>query len=117
MVGRLEVAFLVVEEIELFGPEDFEISYSDGFAIISSTERKSYPAEEEESGNLYFLDLNQIEDLKPINLTPHITFKFAPHGLSLFKLDSTYIIKVINHTNQGHSIEEFELFNQLKSVT
>jgi arylesterase/paraoxonase len=102
----------VIRQIDLFGPEDFEISYVDSFAIISSTERKKYPPKEEEFGNLYFLDLKQEQENNPLNLTEHLPFKFSPHGLSLFKLDSTYLISVINHANNTHSVESFELFKR-----
>lgn len=101
----------VITELEIYGPEDLEISFADSFAIISSTERKEYPPKEEESGDLYYLDLRDPSDLSPINLTSELKFKFAPHGISMIKMDSLYLLKVINHTSEGHSIEVFEFWD------
>lgn len=99
-------------ELTIMGPEDVEVSYDDSFAIISSTGRKKYPPEEEESANLYLLELEKMESPEAVLLTADLSFPFAPHGLSLLKMDSTYLVKVINHTDEGHSIEVFELFKK-----
>ena len=102
----------LVAELNLKGPEDFAISYVDSFLLISSTERKKYPPEEEESGSIFILNLKSQDQFSVLNLTTGLAFPFAPHGISMLKKDSTYLVKVINHTEIGHSIEIFELFNR-----
>lgn len=49
-------------------------------------------------------------NIKP--LTSSFKKPFAPHGISMFKKDSTYKIMAINHTLSGHSIEVFSLQNK-----
>jgi len=79
----------VLKEIKLKGAEDITISKIDSFAIISSTDRKSFPNFKQEYGNLYFLNLkNKKYDL--INLTKNFKTPFAPHGISIFKKDSLH---------------------------
>ena len=57
--------------------EDITISKKDSFAIISSTERKSFPNFKQEYGNLYFLNLkNKKYDL--INLTKNFKTPCTP---------------------------------------
>ena len=98
----------VLKEIKLKGTEDITISKKDSFAIISSTERKSFPNFKQEYGNLYFLNLkNKKYDL--INLTKNFKTPFAPHGISIFKKDSLHVIAAINHTSNGEFIEIFHL--------
>lgn len=101
----------VHKEIALWGAEDITISRTDSFAIISSTKRNTYPPEEEERGDLYFMDLKN-EDFEVQKLTGDITRAFAPHGISLFQTsDSTYQLAVISHPGEGHAIELFKLQN------
>lgn len=102
----------VYKKIPLWGAEDITISRTDSFAIISSTKRNTFPAVEEERGDLYFMDLKN-ENFEFKKLTEDITRAFAPHGISLFKIsDSSYQIAAINHTLDGHSIEIFRLENE-----
>lgn len=101
----------ILKRIAISGAEDITISRIDRFALISSTDRKVYPPTEEEKGGLYFIDLNS-EELDPVLLTARFKKAFAPHGISLQKLDSTYQVMAINHTNNKHSIEVFELNNK-----
>ncbi len=106
----------VLTEIAVKGAEDITISQSDSFAIISATDRQIYPPKQEEKGNLYFVDLNS-KAFSPELLTSDLDFPFAPHGISMLKQDSTYLIMAINHTSNEHSIEVFELFNnELKYI-
>ncbi len=101
----------IVKKIPLAGAEDITISYIGSFAIISATARQSLPRTKEEFGGLYYLDLKS-EAYTPIHLTSNFKKPFAPHGISMIKLDSTYKIMAINHTPTGHSIEVFKLNGQ-----
>ena len=104
--------YQIHQKIALWGAEDITISRSDSFAIISSTKRNTFPAEEQERGDLYFMDLKN-EPFKVQKLTGDITRSFAPHGISIFQTsDSTYKVAAINHTEEGHSIEIFQLKNE-----
>ena len=99
----------ILKKVNLTGAEDITISKIDSFAIISSTARKSFPKTEQETGGLYFLDLNN-KNYDPIHLTANFKQPSAPHGISIFKKDSISIIAAINHTIEGEFIEIFELF-------
>lgn len=102
----------ILKKIPIVGAEDITLSRQDSFVIISSTERGNvYPAVKEEKGGLYLIDL-KTEGFEPLPLTTSFDKTFAPHGISLFKQDSTYLVMAINHTPQGHSIEVFELYKQ-----
>ncbi|MEM9847589.1 MAG: SMP-30/gluconolactonase/LRE family protein [Bacteroidota bacterium] len=101
----------LLKKVAIKGAEDITISSSDSFALISSTERRVYPPQEKEKGGVYLIDIAS-EDFTPISLTSNFEQDFAPHGISLFKKDSTYQVMVVNHTQQGHSIEVFELDGQ-----
>ncbi len=96
----------IVKKIPLPGAEDITISESDGFALISSTNRGVYPPKEQEHGGLYAIDLKNGE-FETTHLTASFLKPFAPHGISMIKRDSIYKIMAINHTPQGHSIEVF----------
>ncbi|SUZ64889.1 uncharacterized protein METZ01_LOCUS17743 [marine metagenome] len=98
----------IFKKINLTGAEDISISKIDSFAIISSTNRKSFPNTEQETGGLYFLDLKN-KNYDPIHLTENFKKPFAPHGISIFKKDSVNVIAAINHTKEGEFIEIFEL--------
>ena len=98
----------IFKKINLTGAEDISISKIDSFAIISSTNRKSFPNTEQETGGLYFLDL-KTKNYDPIHLTENFKRPFAPHGISIFKKDSVNVIAAINHTKEGEFIEIFEL--------
>lgn len=101
----------ILKKIELSGAEDITISQVDSFAIISATDRQKLPPVEEEKGGLYYVDLkNKAYD--PIHLTANFKKPFAPHGISIFKTDSTYKILAINHTPKGHFIEVFKMQGQ-----
>lgn len=98
----------LVKKIELAGAEDIMISISDEFALISSTARKKLPTNEEEFGGLYYLDL-KTGNYTIKKLTDDFKKPFAPHGISMLKVDSTYKIMAVNHTPNGHSLEVFRL--------
>jgi len=96
----------ILKKVPLPGAEDITISYIDSFAIISSTKRAVYPPKDKEYGGLYFLDLKN-EDFTPLHLTANFDKPFAPHGISMFRKDSTYTIMAVNHILNKHSIEVF----------
>jgi len=102
----------ILKKIAIPGAEDITVSLVDSFALVSSTKRMIYPPSEEETGGLYFIDLKK-DDLEPILLTGDFKGSFAPHGISIWKKDSTYQVMAISHTNGGHSIEVFELDGQV----
>ena len=102
----------IIARIALKGAEDIVVDQEGGFAIISATNRLVYPPTKPESGNLYFIDLND-EKFQPVNLTSKMELAFAPHGIDMMKIsDTTYQILAINHINKQHSIEKFLLKGQ-----
>lgn len=104
----------IIKEINLPGAEDITISKIDSFAIISSTNRKKHTNTKQEKGGLYLIDLIK-DNFTPILLTKEFTKPFAPHGISIYKKDSIYVIAAINHTTNGEFIEMFELKNKTLS--
>lgn len=104
--------FKVHKSIDLPGVEDMAVDYQEEFVILSSTERLGFPMKEQEVGGLYYLDLAN-DKFKVQPLTEKLNFPFAPHGIDMYKKDSsTYVIMAINHTLDYHSIEVFHLINQ-----
>ncbi|MCH3882862.1 MULTISPECIES: hypothetical protein [Tenacibaculum] len=98
----------IIKKINLPGAEDIVISRIDSFAIISSTKGRALPKVNYETGGLYYLDL-KTNDFEPIKLTSEFETQFAPHGISMIKVDSIFKIAAINHTEKGHTIEVFTL--------
>ncbi len=101
----------IVQKIALRGAEDITISQIDSFALVSATARKSLPKTQEEYGGLYYLDLKS-QNYIPIHLTADFKKSFAPHGISMIKIDSTYKVMAVNHTPTGHTLEVFTLNNK-----
>tara|TARA_B100000959_G_scaffold278083_1_gene335760 strand:- start:416 stop:1435 length:1020 start_codon:yes stop_codon:yes gene_type:complete len=99
------------EEIfEIVGAEDITM-IADGFALISSDDRRSYLNGNNIQGNIFLYDIDQ---KKLINLTPSLDFEFHPHGISTFGLDNGSIqVAVVNHQSDAHAIEIFSLQDQL----
>ena len=97
---------LVVKEYTIKGAEDITISHKEGLAFISSTDRKHFPSDEQEDGDIYLIDL-KTTTFDSQNLTEGLSFPFAPHGISILEKDSSIILAAINHTLEGHSIEFF----------
>lgn len=110
----------IIKKIALPGAEDIVVSRIDSFALISSTKGRTLPKSNIEAGGLYFIDLKN-DDFKPVHLTAGFKNQFAPHGISMIKVDSTYKIAAVNHTETGHTLEFFNLKGQtlthLKTVT
>ena len=99
------------EEIsEIVGAEDITM-IGDGFALISSDDRRSYLNGNNIQGNIFLYDVDQ---KKLINLTPSLDFEFHPHGISTLDLDDgTVQVAVVNHQSDAHSIEIFSLQDQM----
>ena len=98
----------ILKKVSIDGVEDITINQKEGFAIISSTKRKNLPPVEQENGELYLIDLKNIES-KPILLTQNFDKPFAPHGISIYTKDSITTIAAVNHTTNGEYIELFKL--------
>lgn len=104
----------ILKKVKLYGAEDITINYKDSFAIVSSCYRKPFTKVNDSKNGLYFINL------KDSTYTPHLltsSFKkeFNPHGISLFKKDSTYYVYAINHSGKNYqqqSIEVFKLENK-----
>ncbi|MFY0688353.1 MAG: SMP-30/gluconolactonase/LRE family protein [Cyclobacteriaceae bacterium] len=98
----------VILKLDIIGAEDFALSYADSFMIVSADDRQWKVNDREHHGGLYLVDLSSS------NPQPKFVFGgpgFFPHGLTMYKIDSsTYKVWVINHAD-GHTIETFELYN------
>ena len=95
--------------ISLPGVEDMQISYDDGFMLLSSDDRASRRDDKEKQGHLYYMDLTNTS-FEPIQLTTDLKIPFFPHGISMIRTaPQTYKVYAINHVNDIHSIEVFEL--------
>ena len=99
----------IIANLKLAGAEDITISLTDSFALISATDRAAKIRGEKETGHLYLIDLKK-PGYELINLTSSFPKDFAPHGVSMIKQDSSYKVVVINHTDLGHSLEFFQLY-------
>lgn len=101
----------VIATVKLKGAEDIMVSPSDSFLLVSSADRALYRDCGKMEGDLYYIDLRE-EGYKPISLTDSFKGTFAPHGISYYKKDSVYHLGVINHTEQGHTVELFQLIGK-----
>ena len=96
----------VVAQIPLYGAEDLTISYEDNFMVISQDDRGAGYEGRKRKGGLYLVRLDQ-PDFEPIRLRAGIPM--LPHGINLYKMDSSrYLLFVVNHLKE-HTIEKFEL--------
>ena len=98
----------VVKKIAIAGAEDITVISENGFALVSASPRKSSLEEQEKRGGLYLVELHS-KDYQVKKLTADIKMPFAPHGISVYKEDSTYTVMAVNHTVKGHSFEVFKL--------
>lgn len=98
----------IVKEIAIAGAEDITVISEKGFALVSASPRKSSLEEQGKVGGLYLLDLNSTA-YKVKKITTDLNIPFAPHGISIYKTDSTYTVMAVNHTLKGHSFELFKL--------
>ena len=113
-----------ITSIEISGAEDFAISRTDGFLIISSDDRAGRRDGIETVNGLYYMDLKSGAN-NPVLLRAQNDVPLYPHGIHMVRLDSnTHRLLVINHVTSGadavssmdlnavHSIEEYTLRDQ-----
>ncbi len=99
----------VYQEIPIKGAEDLTIDYEDNLMIISAFDRKGAVKEENPTGGIYLVNLNN-QPFEAVRLDDGLGDGFHPHGISLFKNDSAdYRLLVVNHQKGQHSIELFDL--------
>ncbi len=98
----------VVKEIPIEGAEDIMLVQDTGFALVSASPRKKSLDEQEKLGGLYLMDLSS-KDYSIKKVTADLNIPFAPHGISMYKMDSTHTVMAVNHTLNGHSFEVFKL--------
>lgn len=84
------------------GPEDLEIDARTGIAIVAATDRRTPGAR----GGLWTLDLNDPEAV-PVRLPHDGPGDFRPHGLSLVRVGDDLHAWVVNHPEEGHTVESF----------
>ncbi len=101
---------VIVKVIALPGVEDITVRDEDKFALISSTDRLEFPPTVNEVGSMYFMELSS-GDFNIKELKTSIQGPFAPHGISLTKIDDGYRVLVVNGKMGEHSIEKFTLKN------
>jgi arylesterase/paraoxonase len=98
----------VLKEIPLAGAEDLTVDYASGLLFISAFDRAGERREEQPTGGIYVMDVNDPE-LTPIRLDDGLGEGFHPHGIYFLKLDSVrYRLWVVNHQNNTHTIEVFD---------
>ena len=102
----------VFKKVDLVGAEDIVVCSEDSFAIISSTDRNIVPKTKSING-LYYLSLKDGQFVP--ELISEVSKSFNPHGISILRKDSIYIIGVVNHHSdkKQHSIEIFQLKNKV----
>lgn len=98
----------IIKEIAIAGAEDVMVIPENGFALVSASPRRKVSEEQQKSGGLYLMDLNS-KEFQIKKLTTNFNKPFAPHGISMYKTDSTYTVMAVNHTTKRHSIEVFKL--------
>lgn len=98
----------IIKEIAIDGAEDVMVIPENGFALVSASPRRKVLEEQQKSGGLYLMDLNS-KEYQVKKLTTNFNKPFAPHGISMYKTDSTYTVMAVNHTTKRHSIEVFKL--------
>lgn len=98
----------IVKEIAIAGAEDITVIPESGYALVSASPRKKALDVQVKRGGLYLVDLNSAA-YQVKKLTTDLGIPFAPHGISIYKTDSTYSVMAVNHTLKGHSFEVFKL--------
>ena len=104
----------IVKEIAITGAEDITVISENGYALVSASPRKKSLEVQQKIGGLYLVDLNS-KNYQIKKLTSDFNMPFAPHGISIYKTDSTYTVMAVNHTLKGHSFEVFNLKDTLLS--
>jgi len=102
----------IANKIPVEGAEDIMLIPENGYALVSASPRKNVLAVQEKVGGLYLTDLNS-KEYPTKKLTTDFDQPFAPHGISMYKTDSSYTVMAVNHTLKGHSFEVFKLQDTL----
>lgn len=101
--------FVINHSYEIWGTEDFAISRTDSFLLISADDRAAKFSDRERTAGIWMLDL-KTDNAQPKLISQNFNQAFFPHGISMIQIDSsTYKVLVINHVNGQHSIEVFHL--------
>ena len=101
----------IEKKVELPGVEDMQISYEDDFILFSSDDRASRRDGKTRQGHLYYMDLTNTK-FEPIQLTTDLKIPFFPHGISMARTaEHVYRVYAINHVDNEHSLEVFDLHN------
>jgi len=101
--------YTATRSFDIPGSEDFAISREDSFLLISSDDRAARLTNVERKGGIYMLDL-KTPNASPKLISGGFQKPFFPHGISLVRLDSaSYKLFVINHVDERHYIEIFQL--------
>lgn len=99
--------------IPIAGPEDIEIDRQEGLVFISVEDRRSNLQQKGSvSGGILLYHLEEgIEHIR--NITPPNLTDFHPHGISLFRSDSsTLFLFAVSHQASGNQVvERFEFKN------
>lgn len=91
------------------GPEDLDIDAENGLLFISQTDRWKLRSGAQTNDGIYLLDLNK--DTVPYKLHTTYAGAFHPHGISFLKQDGSDYLFVINHNQEGSSVELFSFKN------
>jgi arylesterase/paraoxonase len=85
------------------GTEDIDLIPGSDFLLVSASDRRN----KSEQDGIYMLDITDQD--ASLNKLPH-TYNgaFHPHGISVFKQDSSIYLHVVNHNKEGNFIEFFE---------
>ena len=101
----------IEKQIPLAGVEDIQVSQEDSFALLSSDDRAGRRDGTPQQGHLYYLDLTDTS-FQPQLLTGDFSLPFFPHGVSMIRTaPQVYKVYAINHVDDIHTIEVFELRN------
>ncbi len=101
----------IISKVALPGVEDIEVEPEERFLILSSDDRAGRRDGNPTQGGLYLMNLDD-KHFTPKLLTQNFEGDFYPHGISMLKIDSTtHRVWAINHVNNAHTIEIFDLYN------
>lgn len=101
----------ILMKIPIAGVEDITVDEDDDFAIFISYDRAAERDGNPKQGGIYAMDLVD-NDLSVFALSEGMDLKLAPHGISLFQVNSTkHKLFVANHAD-GESVEVFDLFHK-----
>jgi len=95
-----------IQSIPLTGPEDFALSRTDSFLIISASHRRFSVSSEGFRDGLYLIDLKS-NAMQPRLLSGFMPETFSPHGISMIPDRDGYQLMAVSHPDGEQSIEIF----------